>query len=456
MERQKFEDAWKDAFISAELEPSETVWTNVELGLEKDAGGKMKRRLLFFQLLAAASMVFAMGLAGNYYLNTTNQVNYLGPLAQENQNTSKQSLNSANETQRDLRIHDSGNEQASANPNKGSSNNVRESLKKRNSNNFISSIKANTEVEELTNDQLSGLVIRDEKAFVDEENKANHHEWIYGARFASPIKFQTPSTPSKLAKPDAGEVLLAKLAAEEARYHETEKKKKRANDDIFWTALSVGAGTFNPNTSGTSTVATLGPSSSGSPASSNPSTGSSYSVGVNLGGRVSKRFVIQGGVSYLTQNSEFTSSASVGRKATLNEFSSTDDNTVATSPYQVNNNLQFVSVPVQAGYIMLDRAFAIQLNGGVSTDFFLQSTLTPEDSNFDRVSQSAGSDSPYRTINFSGLVGTEFSYRFADRYRIAINPGIRYAINSIYKSEIPATISPVTFDVSLRFKYIIN
>ena len=69
MERRKFEDSFQDAFKDAEASPSENVWTNIELDLEKADGDKMKRRLVFFKTLAAASIVFAMCVAGiGYYV----------------------------------------------------------------------------------------------------------------------------------------------------------------------------------------------------------------------------------------------------------------------------------------------------------------------------------------------------------------------------------------------------
>src|SRR5687767_11937168 len=74
MERQKFEDSWKQAFEKAELNPSEDVWTNIELDLEKAEGHQMRRKLLFYKMVAAASVIFAvaMGAAGIYLGNRQN------------------------------------------------------------------------------------------------------------------------------------------------------------------------------------------------------------------------------------------------------------------------------------------------------------------------------------------------------------------------------------------------
>ena len=74
MERQKFDDSWKKAFDQAEVSPSDNLWTNIELDLEKAEGSKIKRRLLFYQMVAAASVIFAMaaGSLGLYFFNEKN------------------------------------------------------------------------------------------------------------------------------------------------------------------------------------------------------------------------------------------------------------------------------------------------------------------------------------------------------------------------------------------------
>jgi hypothetical protein len=129
---------------------------------------------------------------------------------------------------------------------------------------------------------------------------------------------------------------------------------------------------------------------------------------------------------------------------------------VTTAPYNVNNEVRYLSVPVQAGYLVVNKKFGVQLNAGVSTELFLHNNKTAETNNIQQINQGINDDSPYRTMNFSGLVGTELSYRFAQRYRVSLNPGLRYPINSVYKSELGIQSTPLTFDVGLRFRYIFH
>lgn len=454
MERQKFEDSFKDAFKGAEVEPSDSVWTNVELDLEKASGGEMKRKLLFFQLLAAASMVFAMGIGAVYFLSD-NQVTNNQPFAlqlpsdqstvattTENQNASLDNSDTSVETVNTIE----GKSNTQANNSSVDETTTFNSVQAATVNASASSV-YNSIVDNTSDSKRNAAVLQNDGTITNRKPSSTL------------VGFQKPTIEKPVVEADPGMLLLARLE-DEARMLNKDEEKVTYTEKI-WTSFGAGAGSYDPRTSGNSSPPPLiksGPGIATDPApkksSSNPTPGSSYSVGMSFAGKLSRRVVLQGGLSYLSQNAEFTSSTSDGQKATLNEVAVNSDNSLVTSPYKVNNNLKYLSVPIQAGYIVLDRSFGIQLNGGVSTDLFLQNTLTPSDKSLDKTTQGAGSDSPYRTVNFSGLVGTEFSYRIGDHYRIALNPGLRYALNSIYKSEIDTEISPMTFDVSLRFRYI--
>ncbi len=64
MERESFENEWKNAFKQAEISPSDNLWTSIELDLERAEGEKMKRKLLHYKLMVAASVTFALCFAG--------------------------------------------------------------------------------------------------------------------------------------------------------------------------------------------------------------------------------------------------------------------------------------------------------------------------------------------------------------------------------------------------------
>jgi hypothetical protein len=296
-----------------------------------------------------------------------------------------------------------------------------------------------------------------------------------------------PTLAAAANEPDPVALMLARLNDEEKKYQQEEKesKKKDKGTERLWTSVGFAAGAYNMVTSGNG--------SSNAPASSfidqaafsatsnnaltnsvvheqSSAPGVAYSVGLNLGTKIAPRWVLQGGVNYLTQSSDYTTSAAVGtadnsfKPASINELDKISSNSagrqdarvISTAAYRVNSNLQYFSVPLQAGYLVVNRTFGWQLNAGVSTDLFLRNTLTPDGGSFEKTTQTRADDSPYRSYNFSGLLGTEFSYKFGQHYRLALNPGIRYPFNSIYKSDISVSAMPFTFDVGLKFKYIFH
>lgn len=433
MENLRFEESFKEAFTGAEIAPSGVVWTNVELGLEKSSGGKLKGRILFFQLLAAASMVFAMGVGSVYFLNT--KYNTVQPIAQESaipkQRQKQDAVNNSS-------VNKNQHQDQKAVVNSEKRLNKKQTLKNENLN-FESSVVVTP---------------------VQQVNTASDHELSSISKnrvLPRLVEVEKPRLKIPTNEPDPGMLLLAKLYDQEKKIQKDKPKLK----ERIWASLGMGAGTYNPNpgTSGKLYAMTGANFSSSSVAA--PSSGTSYSVGVSVAGKISKRVVLQGGISYLSQNSTYTSSTASGSNAFLNDYANVSkaealagrDQINVTSPYQVDNNLLYMSIPMQAGYIIIDRDFGLQLNAGIATDVFFQNTLTPESSDLEEVTQGAGSDSPYRTLTFSGLLGTELSYKVSDHYRVALNPGFRYALNSIYKSEVAAEVSPITFDVALRFRY---
>lgn len=262
-------------------------------------------------------------------------------------------------------------------------------------------------------------------------------------------------------------VIVRKLPAMPSEFMNSKKDKETREN--LWASLGASTGNYSPSadfgsSSSSSKVLyqnTTGASTSQSAYSTTASKGTVYSVGMNLGKRVSRRWVLQGGVSYLNQAIGYTSNfavvdagnnalASVADYTNLKSFSSV---VAVSTPYQINSVNEFISVPVQAGYLLVDEKIGLQLNSGVSTDIFMQNTLTDKSGQLDSYSSGAGDASPYRTVSWAGLVGTELSYKIATQYRISIAPGLRYSLNSVLKSD-SAPSNPLVWDVGFRFRYI--
>jgi hypothetical protein len=602
MESRKFEDDLKNAFEGAEVPPSENVWTNVELELVREETGKMKRRILFYQLLAAASITFAAIVAGiSYYsLNSdpsnknsialsTDSTNARGTdevksnnsevatspsssaseITQERRaeqghmksqsksdvNTSRNektpgsegtfenqkgtttsttapSLNdekklrdnsvSAGKVRQDLPIDNTSRSNQSVENQialqsqegqdskaKDNSYSSKQNIQQRdplNEKNTQPKTEANREDAITSNniDNKTGVVneIQSNSLNQNKENVADTKGTDRSIEKVDAIQI-TPDQPNlasdlhdderiafsatklpplveekrrvltfpKAPESNADEVALmfARLNdLEKKMAGEDQKKKKGSSNEKIWTSLGFAAGAFNATSpsianSGRGTFASTSSAKNQAKAS-----GVAYSLGVSMGGKVSKRWTIQGGVNYLTQMSDFESTEALAssnfetfKASSLTEQYRMDadmgqQNLVPTAPYTVNNSVEFISVPMQAGYLIVNKKVGVQVNAGVSTDLFLQNTIDPEGTGLDKTTQGRGFDSPYRNLNFSGLLGTELSYLFSKRYRLILNPGVRYPFNSIYKEDTGINSSPLTFDIGLRFRYIFH
>jgi hypothetical protein len=280
-------------------------------------------------------------------------------------------------------------------------------------------------------------------------------------------------------KADPVALMLAKLERREQEVRAQEEKQaekkrdERNKGENLWTSVGVAAGSFDPvvsrNPAPPASSFTAGNLFASNASKEVEAKGATYAVGVNMGTRLSERWVLQGGVNYLTQTSDYTQNGLVPSGLNDNtlklpsnfknesKMTGSEDgdireaSVVDTPPYNVNNNVRYLSVPMQAGYMIVNKNFGFQLNAGVSTDLLLQNTITATvdgeavDSDFE------GND--YRQVNLSGLMGTELSYRFGRRYRIALNPGLRYPFSNIYKSD-DFRATRLSFDVGLRFRYI--
>lgn len=462
MEKGAFEDSIKKALDGAEAEPQSHVWVNIELQLEREKAALLQRRMRRYQMLAAASLVFAVSVSlGLYFSGSQIPADPPANIAQapersdaglgEQPAVSSQRVapeeQSAGARSAAAPVAESADRSSPASPGRQA---VRRSLTP-------------------PTDEIS-------VAWVDATHRPRGSV-TPGVRKPSSRLVADPDVKlpeTKEVQEDPVQAMLARLAAREAALREEKENNKESVEwDNLWASVGASAGSFTSTNAGISaTQNSFAARNSSIAAREVKASGTSYSAGVNLGTRIANRWVIQGGVSLINQTSAFEASNAVRggteglqfrpasmaslRDAAGNQHSYLDNGLVATAPYDVTNGVRYVTVPLQAGYLIVNEVIGVQLNAGVATDIFLENTISAEGLNIETETIRAGQDSPFRTINFSGLVGTEISYKLGNRYRIALNPGLRYPFSSVYKSELGVRSSPLTFDLGLRFRYIFD
>lgn len=452
MERGDFEDQWKKAFEDGEVEPSDQAWSAIEGQLIAAENKEMRGKVVFYQRLAAASLIFAalMSAMGFYYWRSGSQAvetlaalnrpqNTIEPDQHQTATVLKNNLPDNNT--RSLTVMDrTGNPQSEKSMKSGTSVTTSDESP---ATPFYAVVAAqpskmeSTLPEVLPYDQLAGKAMSAEQPLVMAE---------------SPV----------INKPEE-EIQAPELADPVTDELKKENETKRSKEAL-WAALNLSAGNYTPGGIGGST-SPIGPQQTAiiargiSPINTQAPVGSAYSVGFGIGKRVAGRWMVLSGLNYINESLGYTSNqvatSPTQTQAYLKNLASANAGSTVTftSPYQINSVLEFVSIPVQAGYLILDRKLGFQVNAGVASDFLLRSTLQDQSGQAAKQSQGPGDESPYRSVNFAGLLSTELSLRLSSLYRISVVPGIRYMLNPATKS---GTSNPYVTDIGFRFRYILK
>lgn len=547
-ERSEFDEQWKDAFEGAEIAPSPSVWANVDQKLTLLDHQDGKRRIVFYQRLAAACVLFALmaggfgvyhwkqseisvaqlnsektpeataqkkSTVGDENVSSQNQVesnsvteNATKPLnskksrnaatssrlpsdeknsaANSNsrlsgnkavQSNSRKAADAVGQSKSSLdKNGTSSTRQAPVTDDSSNGNTVAQvnSEKVQDVKSLVNSTDENNQPQQYmkknsANDGKSVAAVRDQNdgsnvaatnAMPKEKSVADGNSKAFSS--ANGESRNNASLATSVDLPELEQLPIAEIQGE-PRFAEiyrklpyipssfmNESRSKKFEHEKLWASVTAASGAYTEGSGASyNTMAAMNvynsafaqsspPQASGlfnlsnSNTATAPTVGKSYSYGVIGGVRLAERWVLQTGVQYMNQ--------------TMGNSSSQYVNYGSGSLISTN---EFLSVPVQAGYLLINRKMGWQLNPGISTDFFVRNTLSNQQLS---MSQGAGADSPYRSVNFAGLMSSEFSYKLGKNYRLSLVPGMRYSFNPALKSV--TTGSGIAWDVGFRFRYI--
>lgn len=473
-----YEQQWISAFDNAEQMPSDVVWNNIELSIAKASNASNKKRILFFQLLVAASIAFATVVGSfvlyqSYFENTNTDLSgsekFTEDASRKPDENEKLLLNNIDDKET-IAKNDDKEEMVDRSTDTSNSNSDSAIESKNETNREVASkqggdLRPSSLVQVETSDgEISSL--SDTELAIINLNQSGELEDDRSVN--SNLPGLVPGTMDERS-------LLERLGLD-LGFNEVEpvelrmvpwysftntKRKKTTSNQNMWTGLGLSAGSFNPNsgiggTNETSALANDIPESFLADANNAEQVtigeerpGNVVSIGVNFGKVISSKVVLISGLSYLRQTStsfsNLTASGSV--VSSFNQVSSFDQLDV-TNRYEIENRYSSISIPLQAGYYLLNRKIGILLLAGFSNDFFLRRSVSDQSG----ILQSEQFDSDaegYSLYTIGGLLGTQFSYQINKNYSIAIQPQFKQNLNSFA----PNLNNPSTFELGFRFNY---
>ena len=469
----EFERQWEEVFSNAEMAPSDRVWDKIDVSLSKQEAGYFRKKAFYFRLLAAASIIFALGVgifSINYYLN---QDQSLRKLSERTYNSSV------------LGDGNSQNESATSSDNSqySTTNQSHGDHKKQFENQKQIIFKDSRNQELVHSDQANNKSIVNSTNSDFQVIEANNEA-------GSTVDFVTLSEIKSLGIPVASEGDLASnldhIYLIPIMPRGASKIKKDKGYGAILAGLDFSTGLFDPNfQQGNNTFASAGGTmfADASVESVNDqlvsfntankdfllvrNTGQetkpqvAFSYGANVGFRLSRRIILQTGLAYRKANTTTTTTGYIESGENSSQIP-----IVAAYRYQLgglssvrrvsetslNNQFEFASIPLKVGYLVLDRNVNLALTAGMSSEFFLNNRIGSENDNFETLS-SSGSESPYKSIYFNGTLGTMLGYSFAENYLITIEPSYRFAVNSFTKNDFYLNSYPSSFMLSFGIAY---
>jgi hypothetical protein len=419
MGKDNFERAWRDVFEGVKLTPSDQSWTVIEASIANEEVARYRRRVAYYQWWAAAGILLFIGL--------------LGYLSYESL-TTKNSLAKVPINQ-----------------------------------------KKDTNIWYLT----------DSTSF---QSGKKDFAYTYGKEYQTPrLLADRPTTPgdreeSLLSQQETTRSFLTVIQRKQSKGLEVNAEeilpplpervigvpiyriKQDPERKLLWAGLNMAPGYFNPNYQFQQSNVQGLRSPSFAQGALQPEedhrTGFSMSFGFEMGIRVSKRWHLSSGIQYINNNVQSSTNAILDQRTPI--FSSVIESLdlkdpgamVTFVPTELDNTFQFLSIPVQAGFLVFDKRIKILVNAGVSSDIFLKNKISAVDQSLESITINPGSNSPFKSVYFNGLIGAEANYEFLPRYLITLEPRYKLAINDFTRPETNYTSLPSSFSIGVGVKYI--
>ena len=109
---------------------------------------------------------------------------------------------------------------------------------------------------------------------------------------------------------------------------------------------------------------------------------------------------------------------------------------IQASESGIQQHLDFLELPFNLRYSVIDRTIELQLVGGMSTNFLVGNSVTVEGPSG---REEIGYLSNVNTVNYSGNAGLGMIYHMGKKLNLLFEPRFRYFLNSVNDASLPST-----------------
>ncbi len=300
---------------------------------------------------------------------------------------------------------------------------------------------------------------------------------------SSTVPLRTPALTSPIARrsPVGTSERAVHLGKRAIRYDETEMPPlhKRGRMRELWAGLSLMPSLFNPRIDVTSAPVAFSNAKASRESLAGASRGQlSYAVQLQGGRRLSRRWSVETGISYLKGNSDFKSPGYI-LDATTSRSQNVLENALTTSNRQsglyfdtqagingfnsqngayialdqnTDNDYRYVQVPAQAGYTLNpDGRLSYTLLGGVVANLFLQNQIQNGQG---ATLKTTADDGVYRGLSWSATTGVRMNYRLAEHWDATLTGSYQKALASVLRDSRTLDSRPQLYGVAWGVRYV--
>jgi outer membrane protein W len=157
-----------------------------------------------------------------------------------------------------------------------------------------------------------------------------------------------------------------------------------------------------------------------------------YSIGLNLGYQISKRFSINSGL-FFANRAQSSKSASL---ASISNFT---------------NNIYYLDLPLKFNYYLLSKKSKLYLTGGANFSYFLANNVSYRKESNNEVLSSKGDD--LNSINIAGIIGIGIDVPIYKRWAFNFEVNYQHAFTPLLNTPIERYLYSFNPTISLFYRF---